>query len=92
MFFVLYVEYAVRPVLFSLMKPLIQLLVLLGGIAISLTRISDYFHHWSDVLGGFIIGTVLAYYAVCVLIKLRQGDYIITTSESEKYSRLLSVF
>jgi len=57
-------EYTIRPRHVVLLKPLVQFFAFVGGVAVCLTRISDYFHHWSDVLAGYIIGLLLAYYVV----------------------------
>ena len=40
---------------------LIALLPFLVAAYVGLTRIVDYRHHWQDVLGGAILGTVVAY-------------------------------
>ena len=63
-FFALYVEYCMRPKHFLLLKPLVQCIAVFGGVAIALTRISDYFHHPTDVLTGLFIGTTFAFYTV----------------------------
>ncbi|RXG63901.1 Phospholipid phosphatase 3 [Armadillidium vulgare] len=45
---------------FKLIKPVLQLVCLLLNIFTCLSRISDYKHHWSDVLGGYILGATIA--------------------------------
>jgi len=45
----------------KLLKPFIQFLCLLLAIYTSMSRIFDYYHHWSDVLFGFIMGAIMAY-------------------------------
>ena len=47
-----------------LLKPFLQALLLYMAIYISVSRISDYKHHWSDVLGGVVIGLVFAIISV----------------------------
>jgi membrane-associated phospholipid phosphatase len=32
----------------------------------ALTRISDYMHHWSDVLGGAVLGSIVCFFTVSV--------------------------
>ena len=42
------------------LKFFIQLVVAQLGILCSLSRISDYKHHWSDVLAGMLLGILTA--------------------------------
>ena len=44
----------------SLLRPLIQMSLIYLAIYTGFTRISDYKHHWSDVLIGLIQGTTVA--------------------------------
>ena len=46
-------------------RPMLQVLVVLLAVCISLTRVSDYKHHWADVLAGGVLGTVVAFVSVC---------------------------
>lgn len=48
-----------------LLRPLMQFLLVMIAIYTGLTRISDYRHHPSDVLTGFIQGGLTAYWVVC---------------------------
>lgn len=45
----------------TLLIPLIQYIIFLIGIFPGLTQIVNYWHHWNDVLSGFVIGTGLSY-------------------------------
>ncbi|CAL4068013.1 unnamed protein product [Meganyctiphanes norvegica] len=45
----------------ALLKPFIQFLCLLITVYISISRVFDYHHHWSDVLFGFLVGGIMAY-------------------------------
>lgn len=47
-----------------LMKPFLQLGLLLIAWYISLSRVSDNKHHWSDVLAGGLIGTITSFVAL----------------------------
>lgn len=43
-----------------LLKPCLQTLLVSSAVYISLSRISDYMHHWSDVFVGALVGTIAA--------------------------------
>lgn len=88
-FFALYVEYTIRPQLYLLLKPFVQFTVVFGGVAIALTRISDYFHHWSDVLAGLLIGASFAYYTIFRLIELPKY-YPVTKAKENIPDEMLS--
>ncbi|XP_049876653.1 phospholipid phosphatase 1-like isoform X2 [Pectinophora gossypiella] len=49
--------------------PVLQLALLSYSAVCSLTRVTDYRHHWWDVLVGTVIGVVSMLYAVLVLCK-----------------------
>lgn len=44
----------------KLLRHLLQAVVIYAAVYVGLSRISDYKHHWSDVLMGAILGTLLA--------------------------------
>lgn len=48
----------------KLLKHTLQLLAVLAAVFTASTRVSDYKHHWSDVLSGLLIGTI----AACVVV------------------------
>ncbi|XP_002156341.3 phospholipid phosphatase 1 [Hydra vulgaris] len=73
----LYIEYVVVTSQIYLLKPFAQLTLICLGLACSFTRISDYFHHWSDVLAGLIIGTLLAYYTIFYLMNLPHEEKMV---------------
>ena len=54
-----------------LLRPFLQLSALMLTWYTGLSRVSDYKHHWSDVLAGFLIGTVAASLTVPLPLSLR---------------------
>ncbi|ESO95337.1 hypothetical protein LOTGIDRAFT_117144, partial [Lottia gigantea] len=56
-----------------LMKPLLQTMLFCIAYYISMSRISDYKHHWSDVLGGSILGIIIALVMVGNYLDLSDG-------------------
>lgn len=48
-----------RPLISRLVLPVIQFGLFSGATFVAYTRISDYKHHWSDVLVGFIMGSII---------------------------------
>ncbi|OAD58445.1 Putative phosphatidate phosphatase [Eufriesea mexicana] len=44
----------------KLLKHLLQLACLIMAWFTALSRVSDYKHHWSDVLAGATLGTIIA--------------------------------
>ncbi|XP_061181420.1 phospholipid phosphatase 2-like [Saccostrea echinata] len=59
-FAMLYVQARLRWRIVYLLRPLIQLILFYLAFYTCLSRVSDYKHHWSDVLAGAIIGVVTA--------------------------------
>ena len=49
-----------------LLRPLVQFLLVMIAIYTGLSRISDYRHHPTDVLTGFVQGGLTAYWVVRV--------------------------
>lgn len=43
-----------------MLRPLLQTGALMLAWLTGLSRVSDYKHHWSDVLSGFLIGSIAA--------------------------------
>lgn len=57
----------------KLLKHMLQFIVIVAAIFTGMTRISDYKHHWSDVLSGLLIGAVTA----CVVAKYASDLYFV---------------
>lgn len=52
---------------FGLAKPALQVLITSTAFYTGLTRVSDYKHHWQDVLAGLSQGTLVASVATLIL-------------------------
>lgn len=48
----------------SMLQAFVQVAVVTAAFYVGLSRISDNKHHWTDVLGGFIIGFLFGIYSV----------------------------
>ncbi|XP_077981675.1 phospholipid phosphatase 1-like [Glandiceps talaboti] len=71
-YLVLYLQSRMQWKKIRLLKPFLQLVAILLTIFCCLTRVSDYKHHWSDVLAGFLLGVTIAFvmaYGVSDLFK-----------------------
>lgn len=49
-----------------LLRPTIQFFLIAFAIYVGYTRVSDYKHHWSDVLVGLLQGALIAVLVVSV--------------------------
>lgn len=52
-----------------LLKTFIQFLCFITAIVVSISRVTDYWHHWSDVVIGGIIGTLFAIWSIYIRFK-----------------------
>ncbi|KAK4320824.1 hypothetical protein Pmani_008336 [Petrolisthes manimaculis] len=68
-YFVIYLQVRYKFKTPRLVLPFLQFMCLMMAIYTSFTRIADYKHHWSDVLSGFLLGTIVA-----ILIALSISD------------------
>lgn len=48
-----------------LLRPTIQFFLIAASVFTGLSRVSDYKHHWSDVLTGLLQGALMAILVVC---------------------------
>ncbi|XP_055885465.1 phospholipid phosphatase 1-like [Biomphalaria glabrata] len=70
LYIILYLEARVSVRDLVLLKPVVQLALFCFTFYTCLSRISDYKHHWSDVLGGAILG-----FAVCLCVVYTLTDF-----------------
>ncbi|CAG4947885.1 unnamed protein product [Colias eurytheme] len=56
----------------KLLRHLIQFVLVMMAWYTVMTRVSDYKHHWSDVLAGFTIGTLAAIVVYAFISDLRK--------------------
>ncbi|CAM9754941.1 unnamed protein product [Lampetra planeri] len=66
-FLALYVESRLRWRGARILRPLLQFVLLLVAVLVGLSRLSDYRHHWSDVLVGFGSGATVAFTVVFLI-------------------------
>ena len=52
----------------NLVKPFAQVTFISLAILCALSRIFDYWHHWSDVLVGLFLGTIVAFFIVSNIV------------------------
>ncbi|XP_063242613.1 putative phosphatidate phosphatase [Bacillus rossius redtenbacheri] len=75
----------------ELLRPFVQFVSLLLSIGTAVSRVSDYKHHWSDVLAGFTNGTISAIITavfVSDLFARRNGGLAVATEiETEPSSQ-----
>lgn len=57
-----------------LLRPLLQFLLVMIAVYTGLSRISDYRHHPTDVITGFIQGGLTAYWVVSVCLSPPSGS------------------
>ncbi|KAK1801321.1 hypothetical protein P4O66_023004, partial [Electrophorus voltai] len=64
LFLALYVQSKMKAEWARLLRPTLQFFLIAASLYVGLSRISDYKHHWSDVLTGFIQGAIVAVFTV----------------------------
>lgn len=73
-FLIVYVEARLFLLKFRYIKPLIQVAAFIAAYVTSTSRISDYHHRGSDVIGGALLGTTIAL-AITYLVGRVLWDY-----------------
>lgn len=85
LFLALYLHSRMRGDWARLLRPTLQFALVAASIYVGLSRVSDYKHHWSDVLTGLIQGAIVAVLIVVYVsdfFKVRKG----TLNEKEEDS------
>jgi len=73
-FLALYIEAKlILPKTSKFLKPFIQSVLISIALYTGFSRVSDYKHHWSDVLAGFLLGTSVAFVTIFKVLKPRFG-------------------
>ncbi|XP_039606288.1 phospholipid phosphatase 1 isoform X2 [Polypterus senegalus] len=67
LFLALYIQARLVEEWARLLRPTIQFFLIAASVYVGLSRVSDYKHHWSDVLTGLIQGAVVAILIMQVL-------------------------
>ncbi|XP_016959356.1 putative phosphatidate phosphatase [Drosophila biarmipes] len=73
LYLAIYLQAALSTRVSKLLKHLLQFLFVMFGWYVSLTRITDYYHHWSDVLAGTALGVVFAWLTTAYVADLFVG-------------------
>lgn len=60
----LYIQARLQSEWARLLRPTIQFFLIATAVYVGLSRVSDYKHHWSDVLAGLLQGALVAVFTV----------------------------
>lgn len=80
-FLSLYMQVRLKGKWARLLRPTIQFFLLAFAVYVGYTRVSDYRHHWSDVLAGFLQGAIVA-----ILIVRYVSDFYKSRPETLEHS------
>lgn len=80
LFLALYVQSRLTAGWFRLVRPTLQFFFISTSLYVGLSRVSDYKHHWSDVLTGLVQGAIVALFTVFYVSDLYQN----TQSKSDQ--------
>uniref|UniRef100_H3DH02 Phospholipid phosphatase 1 n=1 Tax=Tetraodon nigroviridis TaxID=99883 RepID=H3DH02_TETNG len=90
LFLVLYIQARLTSEWARLLRPTIQFFLVAAAVYVGLSRVSDYKHHWSDVLAGLLLGALVAVFTVlCVSGSFKQPvDAVVKQEEEETHASL----
>lgn len=80
LYLAIYVHVAFPRRMCSLMKGVIEVASIIFGFYTCLTRISDYKHHWSDVLAGGVLGVI-----ICLIVMGSYTDLLKKPENSQNF-------
>uniref|UniRef100_A0A8C5H7E6 Phospholipid phosphatase 1 n=1 Tax=Gouania willdenowi TaxID=441366 RepID=A0A8C5H7E6_GOUWI len=64
LFLALYIQARLRSEWVRVLRPTIQFFLVSTALYVGLSRVSDYKHHWTDVLAGLLQGAIVAVFSV----------------------------
>ncbi|CAH1381800.1 hypothetical protein MTP99_005718 [Tenebrio molitor] len=67
LFLAIYIQKRMNWNFSNLLKSTVEFILILLALYVGISRVSDYKHHWSDVVGGFVIG---GSFAIAVSVNL----------------------
>lgn len=67
LFLIIYLEARLYLLKFRYVKPLIQMAAFIAAYVTAISRVPDYFHRGSDVIGGSVLGIIIALFITLVL-------------------------
>ncbi|XP_061585377.1 phospholipid phosphatase 1-like [Cololabis saira] len=90
LFLVLYIHARLKSRWARLLRPTIQFFLITTAVYVGLSRVSDYKHHWSDVLAGLLQGGLVAVFTVvCVSNYFSQPvDPVVSQAEEISHTSL----
>ncbi|XP_070759782.1 phospholipid phosphatase 1-like [Enoplosus armatus] len=90
LFLVLYIQARLKSEWARLLRPTIQFFLIATAVYVGLSRVSDYKHHWSDVLAGLLQGGLVAILTVfCVSNFFEQPvDPVVSQEEEASHTSL----
>ncbi|XP_077378116.1 phospholipid phosphatase 1-like [Festucalex cinctus] len=83
LFLVLYIHARLKAKWARLLRPTAQFFLLATAIYVALSRVSDYKHHWTDVLAGLLQGGAVASFTVFCVSNFFQQSLEVGVSQEE---------